>query len=112
MKTKEEYKSHKLKMIEELARLEKIGWGNDKTDPVIFPYVIIEAINLLMNSQPVEVLMDYTNTGKLAGEMVDDIWATISCGHRCCFQEPYGFVPEAGCPIHDLPRPSEKPEEK
>jgi hypothetical protein len=20
---------------------------------------------------------------------------------RCCFTEPYGFVPECGCPIHD-----------
>lgn len=25
------------------------------------------------------------------------------CGHACCFAEPYGFVPEAGCPVHDVP---------
>ena len=23
------------------------------------------------------------------------------CGYNCIYQEPYGFVPEAGCPIHD-----------
>ena len=23
------------------------------------------------------------------------------CGHDCHFKEPYGFVPEAGCPLHD-----------
>jgi hypothetical protein len=23
------------------------------------------------------------------------------CGYACGFQEPYGFVPEAGCPVHD-----------
>ena len=26
----------------------------------------------------------------------------IDCGeYNCCVQRPYGFVPEAGCPIHD-----------
>lgn len=25
----------------------------------------------------------------------------IECGYNCGIQEPYGFVPEAGCPIHD-----------
>ena len=23
------------------------------------------------------------------------------CGHECAYVEPYGFVPEDGCPIHD-----------
>lgn len=27
---------------------------------------------------------------------------TGDCGHGGCgYMEPYGFVPEAGCPIHD-----------
>jgi hypothetical protein len=26
------------------------------------------------------------------------------CGNACGYQEPYGFVPEADCPIHDTPR--------
>lgn len=25
-----------------------------------------------------------------------------ACGYACSFQEPYGFVPEAGCPVHDM----------
>ena len=24
------------------------------------------------------------------------------CDHACRYVEPFGFVPEAGCPIHDL----------
>lgn len=24
-----------------------------------------------------------------------------ACGNGCAYTEPYGFVPEAGCPIHD-----------
>jgi hypothetical protein len=26
---------------------------------------------------------------------------TGNCGFICGYTEPYGFVPEAGCPIHD-----------
>lgn len=26
---------------------------------------------------------------------------TGDCGMGCSYEEPYGFVPEAGCPIHD-----------
>ena len=26
---------------------------------------------------------------------------TGDCGCICGYAEPYGFVPEAGCPIHD-----------
>ncbi len=101
--TTEDYNSQKLSIIQELARMEKIGWGNDKTDDKIFPYVIIEAIKLLMNSKPTDVLMNYTQTGGSAQAMVDDIWAGIACGNGCCVDETYGFVPEAGCPIHDIP---------
>lgn len=25
----------------------------------------------------------------------------IECGRSCGYVEPYGFVPECGCPIHD-----------
>lgn len=24
------------------------------------------------------------------------------CGHHCNYQLPYGFVPEADCPVHDV----------
>lgn len=26
---------------------------------------------------------------------------SIDCGYNCGITEPYGFVPEDGCPIHD-----------
>lgn len=25
------------------------------------------------------------------------------CGHCCQYEKPYGFVPEADCPVHDAP---------
>jgi len=30
------------------------------------------------------------------------------CGYECDYQSPYGFVPEAGCPIHDTPQSKEE----
>jgi len=68
-----DYDGLKLSIVSELARLEKIGWGNEKTDPTIFPYVIIEAINLLINSQPKKTMTDYTQTGEMACLMVEEI---------------------------------------
>ncbi len=35
----------------------------------------------------------------LAGQ--GDIAPEPPCGNACAHVEPYGFVPEAGCPIHD-----------
>lgn len=32
----------------------------------------------------------------------DDIQLRVLCGNACAWVEPYGWVPEAGCPIHDL----------
>lgn len=26
------------------------------------------------------------------------------CGYMCQYVEPYGFVPEVGCPVHDRSR--------
>jgi len=28
-------------------------------------------------------------------------WLTGDCGNACGYTEPYGWVPEAGCPVHD-----------
>ena len=25
----------------------------------------------------------------------------VTCGRACGYAEPYGFVPEGGCPVHD-----------
>ena len=27
----------------------------------------------------------------------------MSCGHMCGYHDEYGFVPEEGCPEHDIP---------
>jgi hypothetical protein len=36
-------------------------------------------------------------------------WLTGDCGHACDHVEPYGWVPEADCPVHDRwPFPWEK----
>jgi hypothetical protein len=34
------------------------------------------------------------------------------CENSCDYVYPYGFVPEDGCKIHDLPSPSQKGEEE
>ena len=74
MKTAADYVDHKGYIIKELARLESMPWSeNDKVSETIFPYVIVEAINLLLNSQPIEDLKDNTLTGKLTKEMLNKI---------------------------------------
>ena len=35
-------------------------------------------------------------------DFADDV---SECGYACAWVEPYGWVPEADCPIHDAPRP-------
>jgi hypothetical protein len=37
-------------------------------------------------------------------DVVKDIDDKINCGYECHFTKEYGFVPEEGCPIHDLPK--------
>ncbi len=33
--------------------------------------------------------------------IIAGIWKAIPCGHICESVSPYGYVPEADCPIHD-----------
>lgn len=35
-------------------------------------------------------------------EQIVKILLLVDCGFECGHTEPYGFVPEAGCPIHDI----------
>ena len=35
-------------------------------------------------------------------------WQVPECGYNCGWTEPYGFVPEAGCPVHDIEQPEKK----
>lgn len=43
---------------------------------------------------------------------VDKFPEELDCGCSCHYSHKYGFVPEAGCPKHDIgdvPKPSDKP---
>lgn len=67
------YKKHKETIIKELAKLEKVGWNNPENEDCVFPYVLLEAINLLKNSEIIENPVDYTKTGKKAEELIESI---------------------------------------
>lgn len=55
-----QFKLHKDFIIKELAKLERMNWTADKKiSASIFPYVLIEAINILKNSEIVENPVDY-----------------------------------------------------
>jgi len=57
---------HKQNMMVELARLESMDWASDpKVAESIFPYVLVEAINILKNSEIVD------NPKELAGSSED-----------------------------------------
>ena len=61
-------------IIKDLAKLETMDWANDpKIAGSIFPYVLIEAINLLKNSIIIEYPIDYTSTGENAQKMLDEV---------------------------------------
>lgn len=61
---------HKARMIDELARLESMNWSkDDAVAATIFPYVLVEAINILKNSNIVDAPVDYTKTGKEAEQL-------------------------------------------
>jgi hypothetical protein len=68
------WEEHKKNIIKELAKLERLNWAeNDGVAATIFPYVLIEAINILENSTAVENPVDYTLSGEDAEKMLDDI---------------------------------------
>ena len=61
-------------IIKDLAKLETMDWANDpKIAGSIFPYVLIEAINLLKNSIIIEYPIDYTSTGENAQKMLGEV---------------------------------------
>lgn len=41
-------------------------------------------------------------------EQLNEISRTV-CPRDCGFQEPYGFVAEEGCPIHEFPSKNKEP---
>lgn len=34
-------------------------------------------------------------------KQIEEVMTSLDCGYNCDFMDHYGFVPEAGCPIHD-----------
>ena len=50
-------------------------------------------------------MSEYTTNHDLQSyeDMVEE--KQSSCGYECANTEKYGFVPEAGCPIHDIKTP-------
>ena len=41
----------------------------------------------------------YATTGRLIADRAKN--EGVHCDNACAWVEPYGWVPEAGCPIHD-----------
>jgi len=37
----------------------------------------------------------------MVGKEIDTPPGSADCGYDCHFTKKYGFVPEAGCPVHD-----------
>jgi hypothetical protein len=64
-------------IIKELAKLESMNWAADnEVAESVFPYVLIEAINILKNSTIVDSPYDYAKTGKQAKAMLTQILST------------------------------------
>ena len=71
-----DWNKHKQEIMAELARLEEMNWAaDDKVAATIFPYVLVEAINLLKNSTIVANPVDYSETGDGAIKMIDELVA-------------------------------------
>ncbi len=60
-------------------------------------YISIDAMRL---SQKLKQTVGEKNDFYITQQQLDDLLVN-ACPCECGFQEPYGFVPEAGCPIHD-----------
>jgi len=57
-----------------LAKLETMNWAADpKIAESMFPYVLVEAINILKNSVIIDSPIDYTDTGSKAKSMISEI---------------------------------------
>lgn len=69
-----DFNKHKDSILKELARLERLSWAKDtKVAESIFPYAIVEAINLLLNSRLDGIWHDYTSTGEKTEETLSKI---------------------------------------
>jgi len=69
-----DWNTHKKNIIKELAKLENMDWAeNDEIADSIFPYVLIEAINILKNSEIIKNPKDLTNTGEKVSVLIEKL---------------------------------------
>lgn len=72
--TKHDWRKQMMSITKELAKLEKLNWSKDKKiAESVFPYVLVEAINLLLNASPKDEMriVDYTKTSEKTKKMLD-----------------------------------------
>jgi hypothetical protein len=71
-----DYESKKESIIKELAKLERLNWSADeKVADSVFPYVLVEAINILKNSKINSEFVEYTKTSEDTNKLLDEILA-------------------------------------
>lgn len=74
MKNQREWRDKMKSITKELAKLEKLNWAADtKVAESVFPYVLIEAINLLLNAKPKDevYITDYTETSEKTRKVLE-----------------------------------------
>lgn len=70
---------HKKEIIKELIRLDSMKWYKDKeVARSIFPYVLVEAVNILKNSKIIVKPVDYCKTGKDLKKMKKEILGKLT----------------------------------
>lgn len=60
-------------------------------------YIQLKALHLARDNKQV---VGEKHDNYITLEQLEQI-LIAACAHGCGRQEPYGFVPEAGCPVHD-----------
>ena len=74
MKVTNNWDKQKESILKELAKLEDLNWAKDeKVADSVFPYVLVEAINLLKNSKIIDNPIDYTKTVKDTNKMIKQL---------------------------------------
>jgi len=73
LKTQTDWREQMQVITKELAKLEQLDWTkDDKVAERVFPYVLREAINLLLNAKPKDekFLRDHMSTSEMASKVL------------------------------------------
>ena len=74
MEDKKDLEKFKIFIMKELSSLQYMNQSeDDKVAECIFPYVLIEAISLLKNSEIIDNPISYTNSSEDVDKFLDDI---------------------------------------